>query len=193
MLCGKIFEDEKEHLSVCVQIGKILVKKAPKNMQICRNVFPNVIEDELQCKQQASISELAEDNIETSQVGRQSADKRVHKDSQRYEKVCKYSDKAFESLKIYEEHVENCKNLFCGKCKTKFETQNKYSNHTRSCTNRKFVCLTCNKELKRSDSLLNHPCLHYPNRNSFICPVCMTKCLTEKELHLHIVEEDITV
>ena len=55
------------------------------------------------------------------------------------------------------------------------------------------LCLTCNKELKRSDSLLNHACLHYPNRNSFICPVCTTKCLTEKELHLHIVEEHITM
>ena len=164
-----------------------------KACKFCWNVFPNVIEHELQCKQQASISELPEDNIETSQVGRQSADKKVHKDSQRYEKVCKYCDKAFESLKNYEEHVENCKNLFCEKCKTKFETQKKYSYHARSCTNRKFVCLTCNKELKRSDSLLNHAHLHYPNRNSFICPVCTTKCLTEKELHMHIVEEHITV
>ena len=49
------------------------------------------------------------------------------------------------------------------------------------------------KELKRSDSLLNHAQLHYPNRNSFTCPVCATKCLTEKELHMHIVEEHITV
>ena len=30
ILCGKTFEDEKEHLSVCVQIGKIHEKKAPK-------------------------------------------------------------------------------------------------------------------------------------------------------------------
>ena len=76
------------------------------------NVFPNVIEHELQCKQQTSISEPPEDNKETSQVGKQSVDKEVHKDSQRYEKVCKYCDKAFESLKNYEEHVENCKKLF---------------------------------------------------------------------------------
>ena len=94
--------------------------------------------------------------METSQVGRQSADKEVHKESQRSKKVCKYCDKAFESLKKYEEHIENCKNLFCEKCKTKFETPKKYSNHARSCTNRKFVCLTCNKKLKGSDKLLNH-------------------------------------
>ena len=53
---------------------------------------------------------------------------------------------------------------------------------------KKIVCLTCNKELKRSDSLLNHSRLHYPNRNSFQCPVCSSKCLTEKELQMHIVE-----
>ena len=194
VLCGKTFEDEKEHLSICVQIGKIHVKKAPKEpCKFCGNVFPNVIEHELQCKQQTSISEPPEDNMETSQVGKQSADKEVHKESQRSKKVCKYCDKAFESLKNYEEHIENCKKLFCEKCKTKFETPKKYSNHARSCTNRKFVCLTCNKELKRSDSLLNHAQLHYPNRNSFTCPVCATKCLTEKELHMHIVEEHITV
>ena len=61
--------------------------------------------------------------METSQVGKQSADKEVHKDSQRYEKVCKYCDKAFESLKNHEEHVENCKKLFCEKCKTKLKHQ----------------------------------------------------------------------
>ena len=113
VLCGKTFEDEKEHLSVCVQIGKILVEKAPKKAcKFCQNAFPNVIEHELQCKQQVSISELPEDNIETSQVGRNSADKKVHKDSQRYEKVCKYCDKAFESLTNYEEHVEIVKIYF---------------------------------------------------------------------------------
>ena len=47
--------------------------------------------------------------MDTSQVGKQSADKEVQKESQRSKKVCKYCDKAFESLKNYEEHIENCK------------------------------------------------------------------------------------
>ena len=53
--------------------------------------------------------------METSQVGKQSADKEVHKKSQRSKKVCKYCDKAFERLKNYEEHIENCKKVFCEK------------------------------------------------------------------------------
>ena len=89
--------------------------------------------------------------------------------------------------------LKTVKSYFVKNAKQNLKHQRNYSNHARSCTNRKFVCLTCNKELKRSDSLLNHAQLHYPNRNSFTCPVCATKCLTEKELHMHIVEEHITV
>ena len=78
--------------------------------------------------------------------------------------------------------------LYCEKCNSIFETQKKYTNHLRSCNDKTCVCLTCKKELKRSDSLLNHAGCHYPNRNSFHCPAFSSECLTENELQMHIVE-----
>ena len=58
---------------------------------------------------------------------------------------------------------------------------------------RQEICLTCKKKLSRSNSMLNHARLHYQNRNSCYCPACLSKCLTEKELQVHLVEEHITV
>ena len=103
--------------------------------------------------------------------------------------ICRYCKNLLTTRTIIKKHVIVCQKLYAEKCNTKFESQKKYANHIRSCTDRNFVCLTCKKELSRSDSLLNHARLHYP----FYYPACLSKFVTEKELQLHIVEEHITV
>ena len=163
-------------------------------------IFHNIIQHELQCKTPTACSEGFENNVETTQVGKQSTDiqlvssqSEVSNSALNWEKACKYCEKPFTNKLNYEKHVAVCEKLYCEKCYSIFETQKKYTNHLRSCNEKQFVCLTCKKELKRSDSLLNHARLHYPNGNSFHCLACSSKCLTEKELQMHIVEEHIAI
>ena len=201
VICGETYENEDEHLTICSQRGKVNIKKTPrKSCRYCGKIFHNIIQHELQCKTPTACSEGFENNVETTQVAQESTDvqlvgnqSEVSHSTPDWEKACKYCEKPFNNKLNYEKHVAVCQKLYCEKCNAIFETQKKYTNHLRSCNDKKFVCLTCNKELKRSDSLLNHSRLHYPNRNSFQCPACSSKCLTEKELQMHIVEEHIAI
>ena len=75
VICGETYENEDEHLTICNQRGKVNIKKTPRKS--CRyrgKIFHNIIQYELQCKTPAACSKGFENNMETTQVGKESTD-----------------------------------------------------------------------------------------------------------------------
>ena len=164
VLCGETYDNKDEHLTICSQRGRVNTKQIPrKSCTYCGKIFNNIIQHELQCKPPTACSEGFKNNVETTHVGKQSTDvqsvsnqSEVSNNTLSWDKMCKYCKKPFNNMIDYEKHVTVCQKLYSEKWNSIFETQKKYTNHLRSCNDKRFACLTCKKELKRSDSLLNH-------------------------------------
>ena len=107
---------------------------------------------------------------------------------------CDICEKYFYSSNNLGKHVEICKkvNLPCEKCGKEYKSVKQFNNHLRTCKDVLLKCDICKKVFKRKDSLLRHTRIHYPDISDYKCPVCSTRCINEKDLQIHTVQEHIS-
>ena len=97
-----------------------------------------------------------------------------------------------------QELLVNTLKLKCDICEKYFYSSNNLGKHVEICKKVNLPCEKCGKEyksvkqFKRKDSLLRHTRVHYPDISEYKCPVCSTRCINEKDLQIHTVQEHIS-
>ena len=124
----------------------------------------------------------------------------INKDSNQESQVksfklkCDFCEKYFYCSESLEIHVGIYKkvNMPCQKCGKEYKSVKQFNNHLRTCKDAFFTCDFCKKIFNRKDSLLRHTRVHYPDLSDYKCPVCSTRCVNEKDLQIHTVQEHIS-
>lgn len=86
----------------------------------------------------------------------------------------------------YKDHTETCSTYKCVYCKKNFLSDENFQRHKRTCPPKRHSCQICQKNYSRKSDMLKHSKRHIPVQKTFVCHWCGCSCLTGRILEIHI-------